>query len=91
MIKELLYFKLVDCPYCVQADRWIDELRIENPEYQKIEMRIVNEKIESEFANKYNYYYVPTFFYDNYKLHEGVANKEKIKLVLDYVLERIDE
>ena len=84
---ELLYFKLINCPYCIQADKWLDELREENPDYAKIEIRIVDEAKEVDFANSYNYYYVPTFFMGDKKLHEGAATKEKIKSVLDYVLE----
>jgi len=88
-MKDLLYFKLIDCPYCVQADKWIAELCEENPEYAKIEIRIVDEKREADFADSFNYYYVPTFFAEDKKLHEGAATKDKIKVVLDYALETV--
>ena len=88
-MKKLLYFKLIDCPYCVQADKWIAELCDENPEYKEIEIRIIDEKKEEDFANSFDYYYVPTFYSDDKKLHEGAANKEKIKAVLDFALEKV--
>jgi len=84
---ELLYFKLLDCPYCIQADKWISELCDENPDYAKIDIRIIDERKESALADTYDYYYVPTFFMKNKKLHEGTATKDKIKSVLDYALE----
>lgn len=89
-MKELLYFKLVDCPYCVEADKWIEELIEENLKYKDINIRVVNEKKEMDFANTYNYYYVPTFFYGETKLHEGVATKDKIRAALNYALENTD-
>ena len=88
-MKDLLYFKLIDCPYCIQADKWIAELCEENPEYKNIAIRIVDERKEVDFSNSFNYYYVPTFYSDDKKLHEGAATKEKIKAVLDFALEKV--
>jgi len=85
-MNELLYFKLRSCPYCIAVDNWIKELIGENPEFDKIEIKIVDEQLDREFADKFDYYYVPTFFFDGRKLHEGAATKEKIKKVFDEVI-----
>ncbi|MCL2518624.1 MAG: thioredoxin family protein [Oscillospiraceae bacterium] len=82
----LLFFRLAHCPYCVAAANWIKELINENPQYAKIEIKTIDEQIEKEFADSYNYYYVPAFFYNGKKLHEGAATKEKIKKVFDDVI-----
>jgi glutaredoxin len=87
IMKQLLYFKLAQCPYCKQADRWLKELMEENPRYQEISIRTVLEDEEKEFADSYDYYKVPCFFYGDEKLHEGVASRDIIKKVLDYCLE----
>jgi murein tripeptide amidase MpaA len=38
---------------------------------------------QRELADKYDYWYVPCFFADGVKLHEGASTKEKIRAVLD--------
>jgi len=83
MKMELLLFILKTCPYCIEARRWCDELMAENPEYAQIKIKIIDERVESELANSYDYYYVPTFFCGDVKLHEGAATKEKIRKVFD--------
>jgi len=85
-MNKLLFFKLARCPYCIAAENWIIELINENPQYAKIEIKTIDEQIEKEFADSYDYYYVPTFFYNGNKLHEGAATKEKIKNVFDEVI-----
>lgn len=85
-MKKVLYFYLETCPYCREADAFIAELTRENPEYAKIEIEKVEERRESERADKYDYYYVPTFYVDGEKLHEGASTKEMIKRVLDSAL-----
>ncbi len=86
-MKELTYFKLMNCPYCKAADGWLQELIRENPAYGAIPIKVVNEAVEVELAESYDYYYVPTFFLGREKLHEGAATKEKIRAVLDAALQ----
>lgn len=87
-MKELTYFYLPYCPYCRQADAWLEELKSENPEYCKITIRTINEWKERKIADQYDYRLVPCFYIGDKKLHEGVANKEKIKAVLDKSMEK---
>jgi glutaredoxin len=80
---KLTYFKLKNCPYCIQADKWLNELRSEDSAYAAVEIETIDEREQPDLADSYDYYYVPTFFLGRKKLHEGAATKEKIKAVLD--------
>ena len=75
------------CPYCKQAFSIMDELRKENPAYSKIEIKVIDEEREPETAGKYDYYYVPTYYLNDIKLHEGIPSKKIIKSVFDKALE----
>jgi len=76
------------CPYCRRALSWIDELKNENPNYSKVEMKIIDEEMEPEAARKYDYYYVPTFYVDDQKIFEGVPSKEIVRNVFEKALEK---
>lgn len=74
------------CPYCKKALSWMEELKAENPSYTKVEIKIIDEELEPEVARKYDYYYVPTYFINDVKLHEGVPSKEIIREVFEKAL-----
>ena len=86
-MKELYYFYLSDCPYCRQAEKWLKELKTESPRYAAVPVRFIEETQEKALADAYDYYLVPTFFLGDKKLHEGIADKEKIRAVLEAALE----
>lgn len=71
------------CPYCRKAYRIMDELKAENPEFADVEVEIIDEELQPEIAEKYDYYLVPTFFVGDEKVHEGVPTKEIIKTVYE--------
>ena len=81
-------FILKNCLHCKRAQAWITKLKNENPMYQNIEIELIDEQINSEVANQYDYYYVPCFFDGDQKLHEGVASKEIIQNIFDDYLRR---
>ena len=86
-MKELTYFYLSDCPYCHEANRLIEALIKENPEFQAVKISAHEERAEKKLADSYDYYYVPCFFLGKEKLHEGAATKEKMRAVLARGLE----
>lgn len=88
-MKKLYMFVTSWCPHCKNAKKWIQEWKTEHPEYEKVNLKIIDEEKEVEKVNALNldYYYVPTFFLENEKLHEGVPSKEIIKTVLDKALQ----
>ena len=91
-MKSVTYFYINFCPYCKNADRAIKELCSENEEYKKIEIRKINEDEHPEISEKYNYYYVPTFFVDGkkeYEAHPGESYedcKKTIKRIFDSLI-----
>jgi len=84
---KLTMFYLESCPFCKKAFRWMEELKAENPSYNDIEIELVEETKNKEKADSYDYYFVPSYFLGEEKLHEGIASKEKIKRVFDRALE----
>ena len=56
--------------------------------YSQIEFQIVDELREPDFAETLDYWYVPTYFVNGIKLHEGVPTQEKIRAVFEAALQR---
>ena len=81
-MKKILFFHFESCPYCQQARRWLDELMTEHPEYQALEIERIDEHKQPEIADRYDYWYVPTFYVDGQKVHEGACTKEIVENVL---------
>jgi len=73
---------LPDCPFCEDAFLFVEELRNENPEFAELVIDAINEKEEPEVAGQYDYYFVPTYYVDGVKVHEGICDKELIESVL---------
>ena len=85
-MNKLIYFKIPSCPFCRQADRFLNELIQENEKYRDIPIQIVDETSERALAKSYNYYYVPTFFLGSKKLHEVLITKDRVRYVLEEYL-----
>ena len=49
---------------------------------------MVDENIHPEIAAQYDYYYVPTYYVGDEKVHEGAASKEKIERVFELAAEK---
>ena len=47
-----------------KALRYIEELKAEYPEFQPIEIEMIEETQHPDIADQYDYYYVPTFYVD---------------------------
>ncbi len=84
-MKELIFFELKSCPYCIRANTYLNEL-LHDPKYQSISIRKIDEAKEKALANQYDYYLVPTFYYQDEKLFEGIMRKEDVQRVLEAVL-----
>ena len=80
-MKKIQLFKLTYCPHCVLALRFQEELLAEHPEWRDIPVQVIDEAKESALANTYDYYYVPTYYVDGKKVHEGHAEREDIERV----------
>ena len=76
------------CPFCKKAFKFIEELQAENEAFRSIELKKIDELQEPELANRYDYYYVPTFYDEKgKKLHEGGIYKEEMRGLLQSVID----
>lgn len=80
-MKKITMFVMQGCPYCKHAFELMDELKAKQPAYKDLEIDVVDENVQPELANSFDYYYVPTFYVDGDKLHEGVPTEEKVEAV----------
>ncbi len=85
-MKKITYFYLPFCPYCREADQYLEEVICENERFKELEIVRINESKETKIANSYDYYYVPCFWLEQQKVHEGPITKEKIKEILSMAL-----
>ena len=85
-MKEILMMVQSGCRHCRRALTLMDELKEAHPEYANIPLRIVDEQKEPVFADSLDYWYVPTYFVDGEKLHEGVPSPEAIEAVFQAAL-----
>jgi len=86
-MKKITMFFMESCPHCQKALRIMDDLFAESPDYRSLEIEKIDERIHPDIAEKYDYYYVPTFYVGDAKLHEGVADPVKVRRVFDAALE----
>lgn len=80
-MKPILMFTMASCPYCQRAHQWMREVVEAHPEYGELPITIIDEVVDPETANRYDYYYVPTYYVDGVKVHEGAATKQIIERV----------
>lgn len=80
-MKEVLLFKLTHCPHCKLALKCQEELFAQHPEWRDVPLKVVDEAEEPELANSYDYYYVPTYYVDGKKVHEGHAEMADVERV----------
>jgi glutaredoxin len=80
-MKEIKMFLMATCPHCRRALELIDEIYAERPEYKDIPLKKIDENKEADYAAKFDYFYVPTFYVGEEKLHEGVPTREAVEKV----------
>ncbi len=85
-MKKITMFMFEACPHCKLARKCIEELKKDHPEYASIPFEMIDERKHPEVAEKYDYYYVPTFFVDGVKVHEGHAEKDDVEKVFKAAL-----
>ena len=58
-----------------------------SPEFKDIVLETVDELKEPELADTFDYYYVPTFYVDDKKVHEGGIYKPEVEKLLRQIIE----
>ena len=67
---EIEIFYLRGCPYCENARRAVVELLREEPAYEALRLRWIEENEEAALADSYDYFRVPSVFHHGDKLYE---------------------
>lgn len=80
-------FYLKNCPFCKKAIRYVDELKAAHAELAPVEIEMIEESEQPDVADRYDYYYVPTFYVGGVKVHEGGIYPEEVEAVLRKALE----
>ena len=48
-------------------------------------IQMIEESEQAEIANQYDYYYVPSFYYNEQKLHEGAISEQELVTILQSI------
>lgn len=86
-MKKVTLFMISTCPYCKKAIAAKDKLCAENEPYNGIEFEMIDERVHPDIADQYDYFYVPTFYVGDEKVHEGPADETDVKAVFEAALE----
>lgn len=86
-MKPVTLFYLKNCPFCRKALTYIDSLKAEHPELAAVEIEMIEESEHPDVADRFDYYYVPTFYVDGQKVHEGGIYPEEVEAILRKALE----
>ena len=62
--------------------KYVEDVRAASPELAAVEIEMIEESEEPEVAESFDYYYVPTFYVDGVKVHEGGITPEEVESVL---------
>lgn len=91
--KKITYFYMQDCPYCENANKAIQELILEKPEYAGIEIERIDEKNPPAGISGYDYFFVPSMFVGKEKIYEAYPAQEydEIKECVRKVFEKAAE
>ena len=85
-MKKITMFMFASCPHCKLALKCLDELKVAHPEYAAVPFEMIDERKQPDGAEKYDYYYVPTFYVDGEKVHEGHAEMADVEKVFQAAL-----
>jgi glutaredoxin len=86
-MKNVKLFYLKQCPFCKKAIRYIEELKAQYTELACVDIEMIEESEQVDVADKFDYYYVPTFYVDGVKEHEGGIYPEEVEKILRKALE----
>jgi glutaredoxin len=86
-MKSVKLFYLRNCPFCKRALQYIDEARAAHPELAAVEIEMIEESEQPEAADRYDYYYVPTFYVGDVKVHEGGIYPDEVEPILRKALD----
>lgn len=80
-MKEILLFVMAGCPHCDLALEYQEQLLFRHPQWRDVPLKMVDETAEPDFADGFDYYYVPTYYVGGEKVHEGHAEPGDVERV----------
>ena len=86
-MKRVQLFYLKNCPFCKKALQYIDTVKASVPELADLQIELIEESEEPAVADQYDYYYVPTFYINGVKVHEGGIYPDEMEPLLRKALE----
>ncbi|MDR3250469.1 MAG: thioredoxin family protein [Tannerella sp.] len=84
-MKQITLFYQTNCPFCKKALSYMAELQKQDA-YKDIEIEMIEETEQPELADRFDYYYVPTFYIDGEKLHEGGIFPDEVEAIFKKAL-----
>jgi glutaredoxin len=85
-MKHIKLFYLERCPFCKKAFNYIEKLKKED-RYKDMEIESIEESVYPEIAETYDYYYVPAFYINEEKVHEGGIFENEVERIFEKALE----
>lgn len=85
-MKKITMFMFDACPHCKLALKFMKQLTNENPDYAKLDIKMINERKEAKLADQYDYWYVPAYYVEDEKVHEGHAERADVEKVFKLAL-----
>lgn len=85
-MKPIKFFYQPRCPHCLRAMETMEALLAREP-YARLSVERIDELADPELADRYDYYYVPTFYVGDRKVHEGAIPPDEVEAVLCRALE----
>ncbi len=73
-MKTVKLFYLENCPFCRRALEAVDAAKSAHPELAAVAVECIEESKQPDVAERYDYYYVPTFYIDGRKVHGCFAD-----------------
>ena len=80
-MKKIQLFYLEYCPHCKKTRADLNEL-LKEEQFSGLSIEMIEESIQKELADQYDYYYVPCFYVDGIKVKEGALSRKDVEDVL---------
>ena len=87
-MKKIQLFYLEYCPHCKKTRADLNVLLKEDC-FKELEIEMIEESVQKELADQYDYYYVPCFYVDGIKVKEGALSMKDVEEVLMMASEHV--
>ena len=87
-MKKIQLFYLEYCPHCKKTRADLNVL-LKEERFKELEIEMIEESVQKELADQYDYYYVPCFYVDGIKAKEGALSMKDVEEVLMMASEHV--